>query len=166
MSETFTVDPGLITRAVSRLAGRRTITRWRRPANIDALACAWIDETTNLAMIDITPGLPASRLLETLAHEAAHVRLGHCRKSDHAKEPPASIRYRAEVVNYLAYRPIEPEADRQAAQWLKWAESHCSEYNQPTAFERKLEALAHWFEPEIERMITQAAKSAIAQFTR
>ena len=110
----------LIQRAVDNLAGRRVFVRFTAPCRSDARGVCYID-LKGQARIDILPGQSDPTLLDTICHEAAHLRLGHANKGNFA-ELPSGFFNDAAVNQAAQLHPRESQAVRLAAVWKDYAE--------------------------------------------
>jgi hypothetical protein len=107
------------------------------------------------ARIDILPGQTEPILLDTLCHEAAHIRLGHAPRGVYASLQPGfyddTARRKAQA------RPIEGEAERLAAGWVKFAHDHAQEYGGSP-----WQALTRWIDPALKAILDRAVKTGVA----
>lgn len=121
----------LLTAAAENLSGHPVRVRWRRPSRIDAKAIAF--KLGNEAVIDLHPSYnwDGETLLETLCHEAAHIRQLWHGWSGIRDYPSGSIRPSNYALSLPGVKQTETAADTLAGKWLDYARSNNRRYYEP-----------------------------------
>lgn len=128
----------LIAAVAKRLAGKNIIIRQREPATVGVWGEAHKTENGE-CVIDLSPNIPNGKLLFIVLHEIAH----HARQSFLPtavyKAMPATLSQNKRTVGNAI---MENAADKQAAEWLEWANKHAdARLKQAAEFEAALIAL-------------------------
>lgn len=135
------------------LTGRVVVVRRRIPARAPAVGMASRDEDGRY-FVDLHPDLAGAQLLEVFCHEAAHILAGHVeRVSTSVEAVSASLPLGIHAGNLAAYQAQEDDADRQAAEWVRWIRGHGGD---PLS-------LLGWWPDNIRAMIDQAVKRGVEQ---
>jgi len=145
----------LLTEAASNLSGHPVRVRWRRPARADGRAMCF--KLGDVAVIDLHPGLSweGDVLLETIAHESAHVKLLWADWGAGIPDlPSGSVQPSKRAVNLPGVIQAENDADKLAADWIAAAKRNHMKYILPGAWNDTttlyLRALANMTEKELK----------------
>lgn len=152
----------LWTQAAAALTGRPVIVRWQRPSITGRSGECW-KRLDGKIIIDIKPGLSEKTALYVLCHEAAHGRLHSQTWKAQANVQPDSDYINLRIYNaHPVVKRIESEADSLSAQWLEFAESNFTGYTGQTDLEKKLTALADYYNPIKQPELNQAINRGVA----
>lgn len=132
----------LVQQAARSLTGGPVIVRNRQPIYQGYLGMAQ-KRGDGTPIVDISPGVSDDEFITIFCHEMAHVKL-HVSKfapSNVQLEPQSVKDDRRPVIAQAAYNIRETEADKLAAEWVKYAARHYVKYDGYSVLEQKLKAL-------------------------
>ena len=148
------------------LAGRPVEVRLRQP---------FISEANGLtlregqkAVIDVDPTNPEAELLRVFCHEAAHAKLHFPSIPESSiSEAPGSHNFTEYGFKAAVNDPREPQADKQAAEWLRYADQQAGLYERRGHgwLESRLLALKVW-PVDVQGIIDNAVKQAVKNFKK
>lgn len=113
------------------------------------------------AVVDILPGQTGEEFLSVLLHELGHVKV--LWTSWTVKVPdyePGSLNLPASFRTSGTVKVSEDAAEHLKGVWLKYAEENAGKY-EGSWLERRLNALAHYLEPELQAIVNKAVKQAV-----
>lgn len=155
--------PYLSEKVARHLAGRPVTVRFRRPYLRGYDGMAYNDRKRG-AVVDVSPELSEADALRLFLHEVAHIKTdwAEMAPSSLADKPPASVEPSRRFVQNHKVDPSEPAADKQAREWLEWAEKKAK--SKDTA--GMLEALQSWLPADLEGLINQVVSSTLDKLRR
>lgn len=136
----------LLSQVAAHLAGRSVLVKRQIPYIPSAEGCVWQDR--GVGLIEIAPGLSDYQLLDTLCHEAAHIRYDWRKLPEWGNRDTKRTFTHSEVHAIATNPELEPKAERQAAAWMYYAEINAWGCQRPgdSDLQARCRALLRWKE--------------------